>query len=109
MSHNADQRPSDVSPPGGTYHAVHDGEQGSLSTSVAEAVADALDLDPTETQIPLEQHVDPDALDAIFRDQLTGTPRTDARVAFTLWDVEVVVHADGHIFVHPLDDAERDG
>lgn len=93
----------DEAPAGGrslssTYHAVHSDDDGSLSASVFEAVADALDVDPATTVIPIDDHIDSDKLDTVFQDA-SG----EAYMVFPVWGVHVVVHGDGHIFVHPAE------
>lgn len=81
-----------------TYHTVHSDSDGSLSASVFEAVADALGVDPATTHIPIDEHIDPDKLDTVFKGA-SG----DAYIVFPIWDFYVVVHGDGHIFVHPAE------
>jgi hypothetical protein len=77
------------------HHAHHDPEEvGSISAAVAEAVATVAGVDPTETRVPLDRSVDPDALDRLFEGE------GDAHLAFSVWDLRVVVHDDGHVFVH---------
>jgi hypothetical protein len=90
-------------PPGnselsGTYHTVHDREDGPLSEAVYSAVADAVGIDPGRRPIPIADTIDPDGLDEVLQDGASG-----AYVSFPVWDLEVVVHDDGHIFVHPTD------
>lgn len=87
-----------------TFHAVHDADDGRLSVSVVTAVADALDVDPTTVAVPMFERVDPDALDRLFADTADDRSRTEGYVAFPLWTLTVVVHADGDIYVHPPDD-----
>lgn len=85
---------------GGCYHVYRDGRPA--SETVIDAVAAIRDLDPTTTRIPLDECVDPDALDAIFRDTHGGVRRRNGHVAFTLFDLDVFVHANGHVFVRDV-------
>lgn len=101
---NPPDMPSAATVPTRTHHVVHDSAAGDLSVTVVAAVAEAVDADPTEVMVPVYERVDPDALDAIFGDRPDGTPRTEAHVTFDVWDLRVVVHADGHVYVHPPDD-----
>lgn len=87
-----------------TVHAVHDPDDGRLSVSAVTAVAEALDVDPTTVAVPVFDRVDPDALDRLFDDTPDGRSRTAGYVAFPLWGLTVVVHADGSIYVHPPGD-----
>lgn len=103
-----DERPPDTSLPSTaiseTFHTVYDGDVETLSVGVIEAIAEAMDIDQRQTEIPLDRSIDPDALDAIFADRYDGTSRCGSRVVFTVWESEVVVHSDGHIFIHPPDE-----
>lgn len=90
-------------PPGveelsGTYHTVHDRDDGPFSEAVYAAVADAVGVNPERRPIPIVESIDLDGLDDVLRD---ADP--DVYVAFPVWNLEVVVHGDGHIFVHPAD------
>ncbi len=68
------------------------GEAGVPSTAVVEAVARARSVDQTELP-PLNDHVDPDALDRLLR----GT--SSVQVSFQYDDAEVFVTSDGAIEV----------
>ena len=92
----ADTPPVDDSQLTSTYHTVHDLDDGPISVGVFEAVEDALGVDPTVETIPVNESIDPDGLDAVFCDD-SG----DAYLSFPLWEYRVVVHSDGHIFIHP--------
>lgn len=73
-----------------------------LSTVLVQALADVKGVDPIE--IPrLNDVVDPDAMNAIFRAKPDGTPREGGRLAFTLSGAEVVVHGDGRIQITPAE------
>lgn len=77
----------------------------SLSATVIENVAghkgtEALLLDP-----PLYDVLDPDALDALFRD-VDGTRRT-GEVSFEYCGCHVTVASDGRVLVEDADDDER--
>ena len=76
------------------YHSYHDWTvDGSISTSVIEAVATVTEKAPTDVE-PLYEVVDPDALDSLvtsLRDAGHGT------VLFALSGWEVSVKASGEI------------
>lgn len=82
----------------GTYHTVHDRDDGPLSEAVYSAVADAVGVDPGRQPIPIADSIDPDGLEEVLQKESSG-----AYVSFPVWNLEVVVHDDGHIFVHPTD------
>lgn len=64
------------------------------STKVVEAVADELDVDPTDLENPLSDVIDPDALDAIFK----GQGRSGV-IRFSYYGCRVVVQEDGQVTV----------
>jgi hypothetical protein len=43
--------------------------------------------------------VDPDALNDVFRPTPRGDGRNEGRVAFTLGEFAIDLHANGHVFV----------
>ncbi|WP_276271658.1 HalOD1 output domain-containing protein [Haloarcula litorea] len=68
-----------------------------LSLAVAEAVAEAEDVDPTELGTPLFPAVDGDALDELFR-------QSSGHVTFEYAGYEVTAASDGDVSVAPLTD-----
>lgn len=72
-------------------------ESSSLSEPVMEAIAAAENVEPGEVSTPLYDVIDPDALDALFRD-------TNGSVTFTYRDYEVTVDDSGHVAVLPSND-----
>lgn len=78
---------------------------GSFTTAVVEAIAEATEL--TVTEFALANYVDPDALNALFRPQLDGTPRADGRVSLSVEGHRIVASADGEILVYPNADREE--
>jgi hypothetical protein len=72
-----------------------------LSIAVIEAVASVTGRDPLDIE-PLNRHVDPDALDALFeRPDVSRTPR--GTISFSIENHLVVVHSAGEILVYPPD------
>lgn len=65
------------------------------SVAVVMAVAAREGVDPTELSPPLNDVVDPDALDALF----AGTDDPGSRLSFTYRGYSVEVHSDGHVDV----------
>jgi len=83
-----------------TYYAQHDFEGPSkLSTTVVHAVAEVANVDITDTESTLFQHVDPDALDQLFRPAGQGVERTDGHVHLDIWGYDVAVYGDGQIVI----------
>jgi hypothetical protein len=82
---------------GGTVHRhrTADGERPSMA--VVRAMADAGDEPPTEMSTQLYDHVDPDALDALFDDW--GAAPADASVQFRVGECVVEVHGHGEVIV----------
>lgn len=75
----------------------------STSRSVIEAVADETGTDPLELE-PLYRTVDPDSLDALFRDRPSGRGSGLLRVEFTFGGCRVVVSSDDTIAVSSGDE-----
>lgn len=74
-----------------------------LSERVVTTVADAKGVDIAEIE-PLYNHVDPDALDQLFRPTVRGAERSGGSVTFTLDGVQVTVTSDGECFAALADD-----
>jgi len=70
--------------------SVHD-----LSTTVVSAVSDAVDVPPLELP-PLSDAIDADALNALFRREIGGTPDS---ISFTYVGCRVTVRGDGTVTV----------
>lgn len=84
-----------------TYKAYHDWARSeSLSHSVTEAVAVALDADLGELE-PLYTAIDPDALDELF-ESVASTHRMQGAVSFTFNGCMVRVATTGKIVVQTL-------
>lgn len=81
------------------YHDERDGEQ--LSACVVDVIADAADVDPTVTRLPLRDAVDPDALDALFDRNSPLSRGERGYLVFELWDLTVIVHGNGHVIAIP--------
>lgn len=80
---------------------VHDWEGDvPLSTTILSLVGSATDADPTELE-PLNDAVDPDALDALFAPREGGTPRRPGTVSFRFAGFTVTVDADGTVALRP--------
>lgn len=97
------EKPEAVEGFSSTYHTVHEPADGPLAVGVYRAVAEAVGIDPAAEQIPLDDCVDPDGLDEVFSEG-RGAGSGKAHLVFPVWDLWVVVHGDGHIFVHPPDE-----
>lgn len=85
-----------------TYRTTYDWASSvPLSTEILTLVSRAADVDPLEIE-PLNDCVDPDALNRLFEPRQDGTLRTGGALSFTIHDHEVTVHADGELVVTPL-------
>jgi hypothetical protein len=76
-----------------------EGDESSPSELVIEAVAEREGVSPTELSRPLNEVVDPEALDALFEPQPNGRPRSDGRVEFEYYGYTVTVDVDGTVTV----------
>jgi hypothetical protein len=70
--------------------------------AVVDAVADARDCDPMDLP-PLNDAVDPDALDDLFADMVSGKPRYGGYLVFEYCDCTVTVSGMGTVVVVPDD------
>jgi hypothetical protein len=71
----------------------------SASERVIEQVAEAEGVSPTALSRPLNEVVDPEALDALFEPQPDGRPRNKGRVEFEYYGYAVSVDADGSVTI----------
>lgn len=74
-----------------------------ISIPIAEAAADALQT-PIEELPPLSNSVDVDGLDAL----VSNDPDHDVAITFPYAGLQVHVHSDDIVYVHPNDDGRRD-
>lgn len=85
-----------------TYFVQHDFDgPAKLTTTLAHAISDISDVDVTDTGFTLNDHVDPDALDRLFKPKDDGTPRMDGHLTFTIWGFQATVYSDGQIAIVP--------
>lgn len=86
---------------------LRESDPRSVSETVIEALASAMDADPSEIGTVLYDRIDPDALDAIFGSRADGTPRPGGRVSFPLEDYVVSVRKESEyvVEVRPSDRA----
>lgn len=71
------------------------------SVAVVDAVAEAEGVRPEDLGQPLNDVVDPDALDALFTPRRDGAPRAGGTVSFTLAGVSVTVTDGVEVTVEP--------
>lgn len=84
------------------YYAQHDFDgPAKLSTTLIHALSEVANIDPTDTESTLFQHVDPDALDTLFSPVGPEAPRTNGHVSFVIWGYNVTVYSNGHIVISP--------
>ncbi|KZN25972.1 hypothetical protein A4G99_23875 [Haladaptatus sp. R4] len=83
------------------------GDTDDTSTRIIRGIDDIVGED-TDRQTWLYDKVDPDALDAIFKQKHDGTSRTEGKVVFNARGCEIVVQADGDIIIYaPADDSSE--
>jgi len=84
------------------YVVQHDFDgSAKLTTTLAHALSDVSGMDVTGTGFTLYDHVDPDALDQLFRPKEDGSPRMSGQLTFTVWNYQVTVYSDGRIAIVP--------
>lgn len=83
----------------GHYRATYS-DPNEVSTTVILSVAQALDAEVLSLP-PLNDVVDPDALNALFGPRGDGVPRTGGQVNFVVADCEVTVRSEGIVVVVP--------
>lgn len=97
------ERPPSPDLRGGSPEVVveHDFDEptSELTVTVVDAVSAVLDVSPTEVVPRVNDHVDPDALDRLFRPRPDGTPR-EGRLTFELMGCRVDVRSDGTVLVY---------
>jgi len=80
------------------YRTTHDTETDhSLSVTVVEALAAAKGVSVLDFEVPLNDVIDPDALDRLFQDG-----KQHAHVVFSVAHHQVTVTADGHVTVERI-------
>ncbi|MFB6141606.1 MAG: HalOD1 output domain-containing protein [Halosimplex sp.] len=72
-----------------------------MTTTLAHAISDVTGVDVTDTGFTLNDHVDPEALDRLFKPKADGTQRIDGHLSFTIWGYQVTVYSDGQIAIVP--------
>ena len=78
---------------------VDHGADRSISTSIVYALAEVADVDPTDLPFSLHDHIDTDALDALFSHQWGLDGGEDTRFSIELAEWLVTIRPDGHIVV----------
>jgi hypothetical protein len=71
----------------------------SVSTAVVRGVAEIKGVDPTDLDERLYDHVDPDALDRLFRADPDGSVAAEVRVSFTMAGCRVDVRGPRTVVV----------
>lgn len=83
-----------------TYYVTHDFEgAATVTTTLAHAMADITGVDVTDSEFCLHDHVDPDALDRIFRPKSDGSPRTNGHLNLSIWGHQITVYSTGQIAI----------
>lgn len=95
MAPPSDDHDVDWDADSGTYRAHYEPGAESVSIRLLEAVAAVTGAEPTELE-PLDEYVDPDALNVIFQ-PIQDRPGAHASLSFHYEGLLVVVHSDGEI------------
>lgn len=74
-----------------------------FTTQVVERVAEREGVDPTELRAPIDEVINPDALDSLFATRPDGQPRDGGRIRFTYLGYEVTIVSDGTISIEQLE------
>ncbi|MFC6731909.1 HalOD1 output domain-containing protein [Haladaptatus sp. GCM10025893] len=82
------------------YHIYHDPGHSGVGATIMDAVASIAEKSVSELG-PLNDIIDPDALDALFSAQPDGRPRGTGYIHFAIQNFEVSVHSNGHISIVP--------
>lgn len=70
-----------------------------LTTQVVQRVAEKEGVDPTDLSEPLDEVVDPDALEALFSNRADGYQRGAGTIQFTYHGYEIIVDSDQRVWV----------
>lgn len=99
-----EMRPPARQEPQGTqrYYAQHDfGSSAKITTTIVHAISDVTGRNVTDAELSLSDHVDPAALNSLFKPKPDGSLRFDSQLTFTMWGHSVTVRADGRILIDP--------
>lgn len=86
--------------PANTYHVYHDPASTGIGTTIMDALSSIAQKSVSELG-PLNEVVDPDALERLFAPQPDGRPRGSGFIHFAIQNFEVSVHSNGHISITP--------
>lgn len=95
MSEHADNGDIEYDADSGIYRTTYDSAAESPSVRVLEAVAAIRNNDPTDLA-PLDEYIDPDALNAIF-EPTAAKAGTHGSLSFSYEGLLVIIHSDGEV------------
>ena len=95
MSEHTDDVDLDYDEESGSYRTRYADNWENPSVRVLEAVAAIRNTDPTDLD-PLDEYVDPDALNAVFQ-PTRANPGTHGSLSFGYEDLSITVHSDGDV------------
>lgn len=84
----------------GRYRVTYDGGMD-LSVLIVSAISSITGTDPVKIDPPLNEAIDPDALDRLFDDRPGGLPREGGHLVFYLGGCRVTVYSDGELVIDP--------
>lgn len=85
----------------GTYVAHHDFETQDLTVTITLALSKIGDVSPDRVLPEFSKHVDPDALNRIFRPRPGGDRRMGGPLHLTIAGYDVTVYSTGRIEIQP--------
>lgn len=82
------------------YYLTHDfSGPADLTTTLVHAISDVTGVDVRHAEEALYEHVDPDALDALFKPTADGNPRTSGQFTFSIWGHQLTISGTGQIAI----------
>lgn len=79
------------------YVAHHDVRENGLTVTLSLALAEVTELEPTDIVPKFAEHVDPDALDRMFRPLPNGDLRKGGPLHLSIEGFDVEIHNTGRI------------
>lgn len=74
-------------------------DSDSLTQEIVQKIADLEGVEPLDLETPLYEAIDPEALEALLTDTITGERRDNVSVEFQYYGYDIVVDSDGEIAI----------
>lgn len=85
----------------GQTHLRQTDDADSVAIRIVEEVAERERVEPVDLTPPLHEAIDPDCLETLFVDPVSGGKREGIHVTFTYCGYEITVEDDGEIAIRP--------